>query len=339
MTDEINLYSVESLHHPTKIKCKEKALNTLVVELEPFERGFGHTIGVALRRILLSSLPGCAITEVEIEGVDHEFSTMDGVKEDVEIILMNLKGVAIKNHLHKELTLSINFEGPGTITAKDIILTDQAEVINPDHHIATITGKRSFKATLVAKMGYGYSKSNQIELSDDHSEKVGIMKISASYSPIVRCVYEVKNARVENQTDLDKLSLEIETNGTIDANEAIRYAATILQHQLHAFAEITSQPIKEEPKEEDLVNPMLYQSVDVLELPVRAANCLKAENIHYIGDLVSKHESDLLKVPNLGRKSLNEIKMILADRGLTLGMVINNWQAPDSNDNQLGIEG
>lgn len=326
MTDEINLYSVESLYHPQKVTSKEKSLNTLVVDLEPFERGFGHTIGVALRRILLSSLPGCAITEVQIDGVSHEFSTMDGVKEDVEVILMNLKGVSIRNPQNSELSLNIDFKGPGNITAKDIMINGQAEIVNPDHHIATITSERDFKAQLVAKMGYGYSSSNHDE---EQSEKVGVMNVSASFSPILRCVYEVKNARVENRTDLDKLVLEIETNGTINAEEAIKYAATILQHQLHAFAEITTQPLREEVKEEDTVNPILYQSVDVLELPVRAGNCLKAENIHYIGDLVCKHESDLLKVPNLGRKSLNEIKMILADKELTLGMTIPNWVAPD----------
>ncbi|MAH60879.1 MAG: DNA-directed RNA polymerase subunit alpha [Legionellales bacterium] len=333
MTDEINLYSVESLYYPQKVTSKEKSLNTLIVDLEPFERGFGHTIGVALRRILLSSLPGCAITEVKIDGVSHEFSTMDGVKEDVEVILMNLKGVSIRNPQNKELSLTIDFKGPGQITAKDILVNGQAEIVNPDHHIATITGEREFKAQLIAKMGYGYSSSNNEE---DQSEKVGIMNISASFSPILRCVYEVKNARVENRTDLDKLVLEIETNGTINAEEAIKYAATILQHQLHAFAEITTQPLKEEVKEEDTVNPILYQSVDVLELPVRAGNCLKAENIHYIGDLVCKHESDLLKVPNLGRKSLNEIKMILADKELTLGMTIPNWVAPDVDNSSYG---
>lgn len=333
-TNESNLYSIQGLHHPTKIDVKEKALNTLLVQLEPFERGFGYTVGVALRRILLSSIPGCAITEVEIEGVDHEYSTIEGVKEDVEIILMNLKGVSIKNNQNSDLILTIDASKPCIITAKDIGIEGQAEIMNPDHHIATVTGNVKFKVRMVAKMGYGYLKS---DFEDESStDRVGVMKISASFSPIVRCVYEVKNARVENRTDLDKLVLEIETNGTIEATDAIKYAATILQHQLHAFAELNIQPIAVEQEKEDIVNPLLNQSVDVLELPVRAGNCLKAENIHYIGDLVNKHESDLLKVPNLGRKSLNEIKVILADKGLSLGMPNENWESPKLDE--YGIE-
>ncbi|MEE2770076.1 MAG: DNA-directed RNA polymerase subunit alpha [Pseudomonadota bacterium] len=321
-------FDVSNLYHATDIDINQRSNTLASVTLKPFERGFAYTVGVALRRILLSSMPGCAITSVQIDGVSHEYSTIDGVKEDVDLILMNLKGIAIKNHEQKDIVLSIQAKGPCEITAADIKINGQAEIINTDHPIATVTGDRELNMTMVAKMGSGYDVYDNND--DGTTSSVGSMKIEASFSPILKCVCKVENARVENQTDLDKLIIDLETNGTLEPIAAIRHAATILQYQLHAFADLSIPKVEpEKPVEED-ENPILSQPVDVLELPVRAANCLKAENIHFIGDLVSRHESELLKVPNLGRKSLTEIKMILSDHQLTLGMPIGQWQSPES---------
>lgn len=321
-------FDVTNLYHATDIDINQRSETLATVTLKPFQRGFAYTVGVALRRILLSSMPGCAITSVQIDGVSHEYSTIEGVKEDVDVILMNLKGVAIKSHEQKEVNMSLQIKGPCTVTAADIKINGQAEIVNPNHPIATVTGDTELNMTMIAKMGAGYDEYDKDE--DASTTAVGSMSIEASFSPILKCICRVENARVENKTDLDKLIIDLETNGTLDPITAIRHAATILQYQLHAFADLTIPKVEPEQTVEEDDNPILSQPVDVLELPVRAANCLKAENIHFIGDLVSRHESELLKVPNLGRKSLTEIKMILSDHQLTLGMSIGQWQSPES---------
>lgn len=319
-------FDVSNLYHATDIDLQQISKNLAIVTLKPFERGFAYTVGVALRRILLSSMPGCAITSVQIDDVSHEYSTIEGVKEDVDLILMNLKSVSILNHSNQDITLTIDVKGPAVVKASDIKIEGQAEIVNPDQVIATITGDRSLKMTMIAKMGSGYQAYGH----DVESSSVGTMRLDASFSPVMRCVCRVENARVENKTDLDKLIIELETNGTLDPVNAIRNAATILQHQLHVFADLSIPKAAPLASVEEDENPILSQPVEVLELPVRAANCLKAENIHFIGDLVSRQESELLKVPNLGRKSLTEIKMILSDHQLSLGMPVGHWKSPES---------
>lgn len=296
------------------------------ITLEPLERGFGHTLGNALRRILLSSMSGAAVVEVQIESVLHEYSSLEGVREDVIDILLNLKGLAIKLHGRDEVTLNLSKKGMGPVLASDIALEHDVEILNPDHVIAHLTKAGELKMVLKVQRGRGYVPA-AIREESAAGKPVGKLHLDASFSPVKRVAYHVENARVEKRTDLDKLVIDLETNGTLDPEEAIRRSATILQHQLASFVElrhaIQSQP---EHKSKD-VNPLLLRPVDDLELTVRAANCLKAENIYYIGDLVQRSESDLLKTPNLGKKSLTEIKNVLASRGLSLGMNIENWPA------------
>ncbi|NOR51435.1 MAG: DNA-directed RNA polymerase subunit alpha [Gammaproteobacteria bacterium] len=294
------------------------------VTLEPLERGFGHTLGNSLRRILLSSMLGCAITEVEIEGVLHEYSAIDGVHEDTIDILLNLKGVAIIMNNRTTASLSLNVKGPATVTAGDIALNDDVEVINPDHVIATLAKGAELNMVLTVEKGRGYQAAQKYS-KDDETRPIGVLQLDASYSPVSRVSYTVENARVEQRTDLDKLIIEIETNGTVDAEEAIRRAATILQDQLTSFVDLEGREQAEEKEVEPEIDPVLIRPVDDLELTVRSANCLKAENIYYIGDLIQRTEVELLKTPNLGKKSLTEIKDVLASRGLTLGMRLENW--------------
>lgn len=294
------------------------------VTLEPLERGFGHTLGNSLRRILLSSMLGCAITEVEIEGVLHEYTAIDGVHEDTIDILLNLKDVAILMHDRTSASLTLNVKGPATVTAGDIALNDDVEVMNPDHVIATLTKGAELNMVLKVEMGRGYQAA-QKHAKDEDSRPIGILQLDASYSPVSRVSYTVENARVEQRTDLDKLIIEIETNGTIDAEESIRRAATILQDQLTSFVDLEGREQAEEKQAEPEIDPVFIRPVDDLELTVRSANCLKAENIYYIGDLIQRTEVELLKTPNLGKKSLTEIKDVLASRGLTLGMRLENW--------------
>lgn len=296
------------------------------VTLEPLERGFGHTLGNALRRILLSSMPGCAVTEVEIDGVLHEYSTKEGIQEDILEILLNLKGLAVKVYGKDEAFLTLNKSGIGSVTAADIIHDGDVEIIKPEHVICHLTYEHaSIKMRIKVQRGRGYiSASSRVHLEED-SRPIGCLLVDACYSPIDRISYNVEAARVEQRTDLDKLVIEMETNGTIDPEEAIRRAATILAEQLEAFVDlrdIREPEIKEEKPE---FEPILLRPVDDLELTVRSANCLKAEAIHYIGDLVQRTEVELLKTPNLGKKSLTEIKDILASRSLSLGMRLENW--------------
>ncbi|MGI9249764.1 MAG: DNA-directed RNA polymerase subunit alpha [Pseudohongiellaceae bacterium] len=298
------------------------------VVLEPLERGFGHTLGNALRRILLSSMPGAAVEEVEIEGVVHEYSTIEGVREDVIEILLNLKGVAIILHNNNEATLTLNKKGAGAVTAGDIEVGHDVEIINPDHVIANLSGNGEIKMHMTVRKGRGYAPVDSRASDDEETRAVGKLLLDASYSPVTRVSYSVENARVEQRTDLDKLILELETNGTIEPEEAIRRAATILQHQLGVFVDLQNEILAEPEKREDEIDPILLRPVDDLELTVRSANCLKAEDIYYIGDLIQRTETELLKTPNLGKKSLTEIKDVLATRGLSLGVRLENWPPP-----------
>jgi len=294
------------------------------VVLEPLERGFGHTLGNALRRILLSSMSGCAIVEVEIDGVEHEYSAIEGVQEDVMEILLNLKGVAAVMEGRDETTVSLSVKGPGVVTAGDITVDSHVEIINPEHVIATISGKANLNMQLRIERGRGYQPSNT-RISDEENRTIGRLQLDASFSPIHKVSYSVDNARVENRTDLDKLILELETNGTIDPEESIRRAATILQQQMAVFVNLEGETAAEPEEKEEEIDPILLRPVDDLELTVRSANCLKAESIYYIGDLIQRTEVELLKTPNLGKKSLTEIKDVLASRGLSLGMRLENW--------------
>lgn len=294
------------------------------VVMEPFERGYGHTLGNALRRILLSSMPGFAVTEVSIDGVLHEYSTMDGVQEDVVDILLNLKGVVFKLHNREEAVLHLSKDGEGVVRAGDIVGTHDVEVINPDHVIAHISAGGKLSMELKVEKSCGYVPGNLRQIGDG-GKTIGKLVLDASFSPIRRVSYFVESARVEQRTDLDKLIVEIETNGVIEPEEAIRNAARILMDQLSVFADLENTAVPIEHHKAVQVDPLLLRPVDDLELTVRSANCLKAENIYYIGDLIQRTENELLKTPNLGRKSLNEIKEVLAARGLTLGMKLENW--------------
>ena len=295
------------------------------VVLEPLERGFGHTLGNALRRILLSSMPGCAVEEVQIDGVVHEYSTIEGVREDVIEILLNLKMVAVVLNGKDEAVLSLSKKGSGIVTAGDITEDHDVEIINPDHVIANLNSNGELNMHLTVRKGRGYSPADSRVAEDDETRAVGRLLLDSSYSPVIRVSYSVENARVEQRTDLDKLILDLETNGTIDPEEAIRCAATILQHQLNVFVDLQSEIIAEPEEREDEIDPILLRPVDDLELTVRSANCLKAEDIYYIGDLIQRTEVELLKTPNLGKKSLTEIKDVLATRGLSLGLRLENW--------------
>lgn len=299
------------------------------ITLEPLERGFGHTLGNTLRRILLSSMPGAAIVEVKIDGVLHEYSAIAGMQEDVVEILLNLKGIAIRMHGRQEVTLKLNKTGPGVVVAGDIEPEHDVEIINPNHVIGHLNEKGTINMTLKVTLGRGYQPAISRTRKSEGKATIGSLQIDASFSPIRRVAYTVDNARVEQRTDLDKLIIELETNGTLDPEEAIRRSATILQQQLAAFVDLQSAPpAQEKSAREETVNPIYYRPVDDLELTVRSANCLKAENIFFIGDLVQRTESDLLKTPNLGKKSLTEIKNVLAAHGLNLGSKIDGWRSP-----------
>lgn len=305
------------------------------VVLEPLERGFGHTLGNALRRILLSSMPGAAVVEVQIHGVLHEYSAIEGVREDVIDILLNLKGIAIKLHGRNEVILTLEKKGPGPVLAGDIQLEHDVEIANPDHVIANLTEGAKLKMSLKIVKGRGYVPVTA--RGQDISKTVGKLHLDASFSPVLRVSYQVENARVEQHTDLDKLILDIETNGTLTAEDAIRYSATILQHQLAAFVDLKEMAFQPTQEKERKLNPLLLRPVEDLELTVRAANCLKAQYIRTIGDLVHHAESDLLKTPNLGKKSLNEIKAALAARNLHLGMKVDGW-VPTTSPEEIEAE-
>jgi len=310
---------------PRYIQVDEVDTTSAKVTLEPLERGFGHTLGNALRRILLSSMPGAAIVEVEIDGVLHEYSTIEGVQEDVIEILLNLKSVAVKLFERDDATLTLVKQGPGTVTAADIQLDHGVEIANPEHVIAHLADGAELKMTLKVDSGRGYETVEARNQNDEETKAIGKLQLDATYSPVKRVSYTVDSARVEQRTDLDKLIIDLETNGTIDPEEAIRRSATILQQQLAVFVDLENEEVVAEERVEEEIDPILLRPVDDLELTVRSANCLKAENIYYIGDLIQRTEVELLKTPNLGKKSLTEIKDVLASRGLSLGMHLENW--------------
>lgn len=297
--------------------------------LEPLEQGFGHTLGNALRRILLSSIEGAAVVEAEIAGVLHEYTTVDGVQEDVIDILLNLKGVAFRLHARDEATVTLKKSGPGVVTAGDITLDHDIEIVNPDHVIAHLNDDAELDMTMLVATGRGYQPVSARQNPDAESNPIGRLQLDASFSPIRRVTYEVERARVEQRTNLDKLVIEIETNGAVGAEDAIKQAARILQEQLSVFVSMEGANTAVEPEPEvPEIDPILLRPVDDLELTVRSANCLKAESIYYIGDLIQRTETELLKTPNLGKKSLTEIKDVLAAHGLSLGMKLENWPPP-----------
>lgn len=316
-----------SLLKPKIIAVESLGENHAKVVIEPFERGYGHTFGNALRRVLLSSIIGYAPTEVTIAGVVHEYSTLDGVQEDVVNLLLNLKGVVFRLHNRDEATLTLHKEGEGVITAGDIELSHDVEVINPGHAIAHLSKGGKLDMQIKVEKGRGYVPGNVRVYGDDAMKVIGRIVLDASFSPVRRVSYAVENARVEQRTDLDRLVISIETNGVLSPEESIRQSAHILVEQLSVFASLEGMEAAAEAAAHAApqVDPLLLRPVDDLELTVRSANCLKAENIYYIGDLIQRTENELLKTPNLGRKSLNEIKEVLASRGLTLGMKLESW--------------
>ena len=325
--------SVNEFLTPRTIGVQEINDTQAKVTLEPLERGFGHTLGNALRRILLSSMPGSAVTEVEIDGVVHEYSTIEGVQEDVIDILLNMKGLSVRLNERSDALLTINKEGPGVVTAGDILLDHDVEVINKDMVIANLSAGAKLNMKLRVQKGRGYEPADSRE-SEEETRGVGRLQVDSTYSPIRRVAYVVESARVEQRTDLDKLVIDLETNGTIDAEDAIRRAATILQQQLAVFVDLEKEPEAQKVEERDEIDPILLRPVDDLELTVRSANCLKAENVYYIGDLVQRTEVELLKTPNLGKKSLTEIKDVLASKGLSLGMRLENWPPGSLRDDE-----
>ena len=326
MTDNYDI--IKDFLTPTEIVVEESGPTRSKIVLEPLEQGFGHTLGNALRRIILSSMPGTAVSEVKIEGVLHEYSTIEGVQEDVIDILLNLKDLSVRLTEVEDAELTLSKSGSGAVTAADIELSTGVEVINPDHHIATLNEEGSINMTMKVTRGRGFVPVRPLD--EDEGQETGLLRLDATYSPIKRVTYLVDNARVEQRTNLDRLTVDIDTDGTLEAEEILRISATILQHQLSAFAELGRLEEVIEEKEEAKIDPIMLRPVDELELTVRSANCLKAENIHYIGDLVTRMESDLLRTPNLGKKSLNEIKEVLLSRGLSLGLILDNWP-PENN--------
>lgn len=320
-----NAFHVDKFLTPRIIDVHKIDENRARIVLEPFERGFGHTLGNALRRILLSSMPGSAVIEASIDGVMHEFSAIEGVQEDVIEILLNLKGLAIKLHGRDEVVLKLYKRGQGVVRASDITAEHDVEIVNPDHVIATLTNDGELKMMIKVAKGRGYQPVSTRHHEEEQARTIGVLQLDATFSPVRRVAYTVENARVEQRTDLDKLVIDLETNGTLEPEEAIRRSATILQQQLAVFVDL-----KREEKEVVAVRapefePILLRPIDDLELTVRSTNCLKAENIFYIGDLVQCSEADLLKTPNLGKKSLTEIKSVLASHTLSLGMKLDNW--------------
>ena len=299
---------------PRIIEVEPTGTNSAKIVMEPFERGFGHTLGNALRRVLLSSMEGFAPTEVQIAGVVHEYSTIEGVQEDVVDLLLNLKGVVFDLEGRNDVLISLRKQGGGVVKASDFDLPHDVKVINTKLELQVRVEK-----------GRGYVPGTLRQMSDDTSRAIGRIVLDASFSPIRRVSYTVESARVEQRTDLDRLVIEVQTNGVINPEDSVRRAARILVDQLSVFAALEGGEQVAEAGRGASVDPMLLRPVDDLELTVRSANCLKAESIYYIGDLIQRTENELLKTPNLGRKSLNEIKEVLASRGLTLGMKLENW--------------
>ena len=314
--------SVIDLLVPTEIQVEDINETTSKITLEPLERGFGHTLGNALRRILLSSMPGAAITDVKIEGISHEYSTIEGIREDVIDILLNLKDMPVNLLEGTSAEIKLDMAGPSEVTASSFEVPGNVELVNPDHHVASLVDKVNLTLTATVKTGRGYEPD---DLRGEEEPQVGALKVDASFSPVKRVAYSVENARFEKRTDLDKLIVELETDGTLNPKEAIEHSATIMQQQLAAFVNLDAIAEQEAKKEQNDFDPLLMRSIEELELTVRSTNCLKAESIFLIGDLIQRSEFDLLKTPNLGKKSLNEIKDVLASKGFALGTTIDNW--------------
>jgi len=327
--------SWKDLIRPKRLEVEKETLTPFYGKFtaEPFERGFGITIGNSLRRILLSSLQGGAITSLKVDGVLHEFSTIPGTKEDITEIILNLKEVRLKLHTEGPKTIRVKAEGPRVLKAGDMITGDAVEILNPDHYIATLSRDGKLSMEMVVKMGRGYVSA---ERNKEEGQPIGTIPMDAIFSPIKKVNYTVTNARVGQITDYDKLILELWTDGSLNPEEAVAHAAKILKDQLSIFItfeeeeEEISYPEDDEQKE--ATNENLVRSVDELELSVRSANCLKHANIKLIGDLVQKTEAEILATKNFGRKSLNEIKEILADMGLSLGMKLDNWPPKKSEE-------
>lgn len=320
----MNMSNMGDFLTPNSIQVETVSSTHSKIVLEPLERGFGHTLGNALRRIMLSSMPGAAIVQVQIDNVQHEYASIDGVREDVVDILLNLKGVALRLEDREEAVLTLNKQGAGVVTAADIQVDHSVTIANPEHVIAHMTQEGSLSMTLTVRVGRGYQPAAS-QAKEEGTVSVGNLLLDASFSPVRRVTYQVENARVEKRTDLDKLIIDLETDGTLDPEEAIRLSSTILQCQVSAFVDLEYDANMMAGGRHEDIDPLMLHSVDDLDLTVRAANCLKAENIFYIGDLVQREESDLLKTPNLGKKSLTEIKTVLAQRGLHLGMDVPGW--------------
>lgn len=318
-----------NLLRPKSVQVDRIAPNRARVILEPLERGFGHTLGNALRRVLLSSIPGAAITEVEIDGVLHEYTTIEGMQEDVLELLLNLKEVAVRMHDGESGMLQLLRESKGVVRAGEIRTDHNVEIVNPDHVLCTLTKDTRLSMRMKVERGMGYQPANQRIRSSDEARPLGRLLLDASFCPIRRVAYHVENARVEQRTDLDRLVLEVETNGAIDVEEAVRRAAEILREQLSVFGTVSRREDATVKPVQTAFDPILLRPIDELELTVRSANCLKAESIYYIGDLVQRTEVELLKTPNLGRKSLSEIKDALKRYNLELGMKLENWPPPD----------
>mgnify|MGYP001449974613 FL=1 len=314
--------SIIDLLVPTEIQVETVSDQVAKITLEPLERGFGHTLGNALRRILLSSMPGAAITNVSIEGISHEYSTIDGVREDVIDILLNLKDMPINIIEGATAEIKLDVSGPSEVKAGMFEVPGNVELVNEDHHIASLVDKVKLSLTATVRTGRGYEPA---DTRSDSDEAVGSLKVDASFSPVKRVVYSVENARFEKRTDLDKLIVELETDGTLDPKMAIEHSATILQQQLASFVDLDAIAEQEAKKDQNDFDPLLMRSIEELELTVRSTNCLKAESIFLIGDLIQRSEFDLLKTPNLGKKSLNEIKDVLASKGFALGTTVDNW--------------
>ena len=331
-------YAVTEFLKPNLVEVQETGCNQARIVLEPLERGFGYTLGNALRRVLLSSMTGYAAVAARIEDILHEYAAKEGVQEDIINILLNLKEVQFKLEGRDEVELTLHRKGEGAVVAGDFQLPHDVKIINPDYVIANLTAAGELNMTVKVRSGMGYEPAAIRRVNAEENESlVGWLQLDASFSPVKKVAYKIEHARVEQRTDLDKLIIDIETNGTIDPEEALRSAAMILSEQLSVFVELQQEKRVEQSTVVAHIDPILLRSVDDLELTVRSANCLKAENIYYIGDLIQKTEVELLKTPNLGKKSLTEIKDVLASKGLSLGMKLENWPTQKQRDEQENI--
>jgi len=330
-------YALTNFLKPRSVKVDAISDCHARITLEPLERGFGHTLGNSLRRVLLSSIPGCAIVEAEIDGVLHEYTTLDGMQEDVIDVLLNLKDVAVRMHSEGNSMVTLSKSKAGPVTAGDITTDQNVEIVNPDHVICHLNKGGKISMRMCIARGVGYEPALRRDDSEEEARPIGRLRLDATYAPVRKVAYQVENARVENRTDLDRLILDVETDGTVDPEEAVRIAARVMADQLSVFVDLSGSEEIPEEKKEDEIDPILIRPIDDLELTVRSANCLKAENINFIGDLIQRTEVELLKTPNLGKKSLTEIKDVLGGRGLSLGVKLENWPPAGLDDSRRNI--